>query len=88
MTPRNGTTFEKIFIQELEKLMALVSTSKYSIITSHIHPPIPTTQFDWCATWDGYYDGAPYGPAHPIGNGKTEFEAIADLIKSTPEDYL
>ena len=29
-----------------------------------------------------------HGPVHPIGNGKTEFEAIADLIKSTPEDYL
>lgn len=48
------------------------------IVTRHIHPPIPHRQFDWQATRDGYEPGC------PIGWGKTESEAIADL--HTAED--
>ena len=58
------------------------------ISTQHIFPPIPTTRFDWSATWDDYYDAAPDGPQHPIGNGATELEAMIDLINNTPVNYL
>lgn len=43
------------------------------IITSHICPPVPSRQFDWSATEDGYE------PGDAIGYGATEDAAIADL---------
>jgi hypothetical protein len=43
------------------------------IITEHVYPPIPTREFDWSAVSDNYEPGA------PIGWGKTEADAIADL---------
>jgi hypothetical protein len=49
------------------------------IITQYVYPPIPIREFDWSATLDNYEPGA------PIGWGKTEEEAIADL-KSLLED--
>ena len=60
----------------------------YKIKTSHIQPPIPTTRFDWCAVWVDLYDDSESGTDHPIGNGKTELEAISALIEDTPENYL
>lgn len=44
------------------------------IITHHEYPPIPIRDFDWVAVTDNYE------PGHPIGYGRTEAEAIADLI--------
>jgi hypothetical protein len=49
------------------------------IVTRHIFPPIPMRQFDWQATRDGYEPGC------PIGYGKTESEAIADLHAAEDE---
>lgn len=46
------------------------------IVTRHWQKPIPTNQFDWEATFDGYDAG------DPIGYGATEAEAIADLIET------
>jgi hypothetical protein len=43
------------------------------IKTRFIHPPIPIRNFDWEATRDGYDKG------DPIGFGRTEALAIADL---------
>jgi hypothetical protein len=51
------------------------------IITSHVHPPIPTDKFDWCA----YYDDVG-ADASPYGWGRTEAEAIADLKENFIED--
>lgn len=45
------------------------------IITHYHYPPIPINQFDWSAVTDNYEGGA------PIGFGKTEAEAIADLCE-------
>lgn len=45
------------------------------IITSYDPKPIPMRQFDWSAMRDGYDGG------DPIGYGRTEEEAIADLIE-------
>lgn len=44
------------------------------INTHHIFPPIPIRDFDWSATDDNYEPGC------PIGYGRTEQEAIADLL--------
>ena len=37
--------------------------------------PIPLRQFDWSATEDSYEPGL------PVGYGRTEQEAIADLLE-------
>jgi len=47
------------------------------IVTSHVYPPIPIRQWDWCAFLDGQEEDGPYGW------GRTEEEAIAEL-----EQYL
>lgn len=53
------------------------------IVTTHpLYPPIPTTSFDWCATFDGYEPGC------PIGHGPTEKEAVEDLIEQVNPDLL
>ena len=46
-----------------------------TISTQHIYPPIPNRRFDWCAVDGDTYDGE----GCPIGFGRTEAEAIADL---------
>lgn len=47
------------------------------IITSHIFPPIPDRQFDWCAYYDGHEEG-------DTGYGRTEADAITDLQTNYP----
>ena len=42
------------------------------IQTSHIYPPIPLRQFDWCAYRDP--------ERGPVGYGCTEEEAVRDLL--------
>jgi hypothetical protein len=49
------------------------------IITDYINPPIPISGFQWMANLEDY-DGSEPG-AHPIGYGRTEAEAIADLLE-------
>lgn len=44
------------------------------IKTSHVYPPIPLRQFDWCAFIDGEEERGEYGW------GRTEQEAIDDFI--------
>ena len=44
------------------------------IITEFVYPPIPNRNFDWSAVTDNYE------PNDPIGYGKTEREAINDLL--------
>lgn len=54
------------------------------IETHFIYPPIPLRQFDWCA----YYDGTePDDDGNmEAGYGKTEKEAIADLLTNYPRN--
>lgn len=54
------------------------------INTEHVYPPIPLRQFDWRATL-GDYDGAPDAGHQPMGYGRTEEEAIADLQEQREE---
>ena len=51
------------------------------IVTSHITPPIPNRIFDWQAVrgdWD---------LDDPIGNGRTELEAIKELLELEDEVF-
>lgn len=49
--------------------------TKPKIRTECVYPPIPLRQFDWSATFDNYEPGC------PCGWGRTEQEAIADLLE-------
>jgi len=44
------------------------------IKTHHEYPPIPVRHFDWSAVTDNYE------PGQPIGRGRTEEDAISDLV--------
>jgi hypothetical protein len=46
------------------------------ISTQYIYPPIPIRDFDWSAI-----DNDTYEPGCPQGFGRTEEEAIADLLQ-------
>lgn len=50
------------------------------IITSHVFPPIPVRNFDWCAFYDGHEEDGNYGW------GETEEVAISDLIANYGDD--
>lgn len=50
-----------------------LEAADFDVRTTHVYPPIPIRDFDWSATLDGYE------PGEPIGWGRTEAEAIADL---------
>jgi len=51
----------------------------YKIKTSHDYPPIPIRNYDWSAFREDYDEGA------LIGYGKTEQEAIDDLLRQENE---
>lgn len=43
---------------------------------THVYPPIPIRSMDWRATRKGYE------PGDPMGYGRTEQEAITDLLEN------
>ena len=47
-----------------------------NIRTDYVHPPIPLRDCDWSAVDADNYEGG-----DPIGWGRTEAEAIADLLE-------
>lgn len=51
------------------------------IRTDFIYPPIPVRDFDWSAVDGNTYDGAEDAGPQCIGYGRTEQEAIADLLE-------
>ena len=55
--------------------MANNAMAASTIRTEYVFPPIPMRQFDWSAVFDNYEPGC------PIGYGRTEKEAIADLLE-------
>lgn len=52
-----------------------------TIVTSHINPPIPVRQFDWCAFYDGEEEAGNYG------YGATEQDAIDDFKDNFQADH-
>lgn len=58
------------------------------IRTTYAPPPIPLRQFDWSAVDDDTYDGAEdSGTRNQVGYGRTEQEAIDDLMSILEADY-
>lgn len=55
------------------------------IRTSHDYPPIPTRDADWSAVTDDY-DWAPDAKDCPVGRGRTEQDAINDLVEQLVEE--
>ncbi|HET6198246.1 MAG TPA: hypothetical protein VFE12_20955 [Acetobacteraceae bacterium] len=52
------------------------------IRTDYVHPPIPDRRYDWSAIDRDTYDGAPdAGCGNTIGFGRTEQEAVEDLLE-------
>jgi hypothetical protein len=57
--------------------------SPHALITSHIHPPIPTRHHDWCA----YFDGDAESPAK-YGWGPTKAAALSNLADTLVDALL
>jgi hypothetical protein len=51
------------------------------VVTYLVSPPIPSRDFDWCATCEGYDEG------DPAGWGSTAQEAVDNLIGVEDETY-
>lgn len=51
------------------------------IRTEYVYPPIPIRDHDWSAVDDDTYE-----PGCPIGWGRTEEEAIADLMAQIEDE--
>ena len=52
-----------------------LSVNGRKVVTKYDPPPIPIRTFDWSATFDDYDLG------DPTGFGRTEEEALADLLQ-------
>lgn len=59
--------------------MAIHTVNDTKILTAHMFPPIPLRSMDWSAVTDEYDLG------HPIGWGRTEQDAMADLLAQLEE---
>ena len=55
-----------------------------NVVVSHIYPPIPVRNFDYCATYDG--DEPDDDGNIDQGFGATRHEAIVDLIENHPRE--
>lgn len=55
--------------------------NEVKIVTTHLYPPIPIRDFDWCATTSEYD-----GEGCPIGFGRTEEAAIEDLREQLEQE--
>ena len=76
LTPKaeTGAQWAEICALEAELILLQgVAAQQPPIITSFDYPPIPVRCCDWSALRDGYDEG------DPIGHGRTEKDAIADL---------
>jgi hypothetical protein len=57
-----------------------MSVNNSPIKTSHDMPPIPISDYDWSACREDWDEG------QPIGHGKTEEEAIKDLLQQEEDN--
>ena len=53
-----------------------------TVITEHIRPPVPSTQYDWAAHVEGEEESG------PAGRGPTEVAALRDLAEQLAELWL
>lgn len=59
--------------------MAVHELRGRKVITTFVFPPIPDRRFDWQAVEAGTEESG------PVGNGRTEAEALADLAQHFDE---
>ena len=57
-----------------EPITIRVREKSYSVTTTHVRPPIPSREWDWCAYVEGEEEAGNYGW------GETKSDAVADLI--------
>lgn len=67
--------------------MAIHKIDGFNIRTNYEFPPIPVRTFDWSAIDDDTYDGAEDSSC-PIGRGRTEQEAIDNLLEQIEDDGI
>lgn len=60
--------------------MSMHNINGIKIRTEHVYPPIPARTMDWSAVTDDYDAG------HPIGWGRTEQDAITDLMEQLSDE--
>lgn len=73
-------------LTEREQMLADAEAAVGEPIHVHYeHPPIPIRTCDWVATLDSY-DGAPDAGSQYMGFGRTEEEAVADLVQQVLDD--
>jgi hypothetical protein len=65
--------------------MAKHTIDGYVINTDGWVKPIPCREFDWYASLDSYDYCTETGGSSPVGTGRTEQEAIADLLERLEE---
>ncbi len=53
------------------------------IETNYDYPPIPRRDFDWSAYFSDSYDGATDAGFQPSASGRTEQEAVQNLLSET-----
>ena len=56
------------------------------IRVTHVFPPIPIRTMDYSATYDDYDGAEDSGNRGEIGYGRTEQDAIADLVENHPRE--
>ena len=66
--------------------MATHQINGWTIHTSNVLPPIPDRRFDWSATEDNYDGAEDSSNRYQIGYGRTEQEAIDDLLDQLNDD--
>lgn len=75
-------------------LLSVLATKKLiHLDTNFVYPPIPSRSMDWSAidsnTYDASYEGEDENGHHwscsPSGHGRTEREAIEDLLEQLSE---
>ena len=84
MTIDNGDHYELIASQKGPRSMTTHKRNGYTIHTECVYPPIPVRNYDWQAHLDDY-DGAPDAGPQYEGTGRTEEDAIKDLLDQLEE---
>ena len=81
---RKNTAGNTLMINPIFKpLLDAIAPPERKIITHHVYPPIPIRTSDWCAYRDGDEE-----VSGRYGWGRTEAEAVADLLEMEDSGYI
>ena len=69
----------------IELIKRIEGIGRGKVMLNHVYPPIPTRQFDWCATFE---NDEPDDDGNMLaGYGRTQADALNDLLERA-EDNL